>query len=96
MQLESVHGVWCIHNFSHITFNIDDVIHSTKDHLEKGANYTNPEDAVVVAWRGGGRWLTYIWSVDQWMVENSTVTFTPGTGNQGGEGTDHGTIRLTY
>lgn len=70
--------------------------HTTKDHLEKGANYTNPEDAVVVAWRGGGRWLTYIWSVDQWMVENSTVTFTPGTGNQGGEGTDHGTIRLTY
>jgi hypothetical protein len=52
------------------------------DHLAKGANYTNPEDAVVVAWRGGGRWLTYIWSVDQWVVENSTALFTKGTGNQ--------------
>ena len=59
-------------------------------HLQRGANYTNPEDAVVVAWRGGGRWLTYIWSVDSWVVENSTALFTPGTGNQGGEGTDHG------
>ena len=59
-------------------------------HLAKGANYTNPEDAVVVAWRGGGRWLTYIWSIDQWVLENSTALFTPGTGNQGGEGTDHG------
>eukprot|EP01047_Picozoa_sp_COSAG01_P044284 COSAG01_NODE_3990_length_5458_cov_2.452323_8_plen_165_part_00 len=48
------------------------------------------QDAVVVAWRGGGRWLTYIWSVDQWVVGNQTALFTPGTGNQGGEGTDHG------
>ena len=30
-------------------------------HHSQGFNYTNPEDAVVVAWRGGGRWLTYIW-----------------------------------
>jgi hypothetical protein len=44
----------------------------------------------VVAWRGGGRWLTYIWSIDKWVVENSTALFTKGTGNQGGEGTDHG------
>ena len=44
----------------------------------------------MVAWRGGGRWLTYIWSIDQWVVENSTAIFTKGTGNQGGEGTDHG------
>jgi len=59
-------------------------------HLARGANYSNPQDAVVVAWRGGGRWLTYIWSVDDWVVANSTALFTPGTGNQGGEGTDHG------
>ena len=45
---------------------------------------------MVVAWRGGGRWLTYIWSVDSWHPANSTMLFTPGTGNQGGEGTDQG------
>lgn len=33
---------------------------------------------------------SYIWSIDKWVVENSTALFTPGTGNQGGEGTDHG------
>lgn len=41
-------------------------------HLDGAANYTHPEDAVVVAWRGGGRWLSYIWSVDSWHPENST------------------------
>lgn len=28
--------------------------------------------------------------MDGWDVENSTALFTPGTGNQGGEGTDNG------
>ncbi len=43
------------------------------DHLQKGANYTNPEDAVVVAWRGGGRWLTYIWCAIKNFLHGQTA-----------------------
>ena len=59
-------------------------------HLKNGANYSHPEDAVVVAWRGGGRWYTNIWAVDDWVVKNKTMLFKKGTGNQGGEGADYG------
>ena len=43
---------------------------------------------MVVGWRGGGRWYTWIWSVDSWDAAAGTAAFTPGTGNQGGEGED--------
>merc|ERR1719498_577224 len=62
--------------------------HMSPDGLEwpRGANYSDPSTAVVLAWRGGGRWFTQMYNVSHWVAENTTFIFDPRTGHQGGEG----------
>eukprot|EP00937_MAST-01D_sp_MAST-1D-sp2_P004825 g4825.t1 len=54
--------------------------------LERAHNYSDPTTAVVQSWRGGGRWFTQQWSVENFVAENSTLMFDRTTGMQGGEG----------
>jgi hypothetical protein len=59
--------------------------------LPRAANYSRPQTAVLMSWRGGGRWFTQQWQATGFVRENSTLMFDPRTGMQGGEGmTDSG------
>merc|ERR1719272_2861384 len=54
--------------------------------LDRAANYEDPSTAVVLSWRGGGRWFSQMWKVDHFVKTNNTLIFDPTTGGQGGEG----------
>ena len=54
--------------------------------LDRAAHYKDPSTAVVLSWRGGGRWFSQMWKVTHYVPENKTLIFDPTTGGQGGEG----------
>lgn len=49
-------------------------------------DYKDPTTAVILSWRGGGRWFSQMWKMSHFVKENSTLIFDPTTGGQGGEG----------
>ena len=54
--------------------------------LDRAAHHKDPSTAVVLSWRGGGRWFSQMWKVTHYVPENKTLIFDPTTGGQGGEG----------
>jgi hypothetical protein len=52
----------------------------------RAADYKDPTTAVILSWRGGGRWFSQMWRMSHFVKENNTLIFDPTTGGQGGEG----------
>jgi len=52
----------------------------------RAMNYSDPTTAVILSWRGGGRWFSQMWRITEFIADNTTLLFDPTTGGQGGEG----------